>query len=110
MTDVQRWTFSLLLYGMAADDVSFMERFWQTEPEWLVLWTAVLMILVAIAWYVIAQIRPKPAQKERMASQWLSKCRESHSRGELTDEEFRTIKTTLAPRLQDELNGSGKNG
>ncbi len=59
------------------------------------LWIAVLAILVAIAWYVIGKIRPKTVQKERTASQWLSKYRELHSQGELSDEEFRTIKTNV---------------
>ena len=40
-----------------------------------------LAVLVTVACYVIAKIRPKPAKKERRASQWLSKFRESHSRG-----------------------------
>ena len=59
-----------------------MERFWEAEPEWLVLWIAVLAMLVAVGCYVIGKIRPKPVQKERKASQWLSKFRELHSRGE----------------------------
>ena len=60
------------------------------------LWIAVLAIMVAMAWYVIEKIRPKPEKKEPLASQWLSKYRELHSQGVLSDEEFRTIKTTLA--------------
>jgi uncharacterized membrane protein len=96
-------------YGDAASGGG-MERFWQTGPEGLVLWLAVLAILVAVACYVIGKIRPKPLQKERKANEWLSKCRELNSQGELTDEEFRTIKTTLATQLQDELNDNGKEG
>ena len=91
--------------GLAAGDGS--ERFWEADSESLVLWMAVLAILVAIAWYLIGKIRPKSAQKERRASEWLSKCRELHTRGELSDEEFRTIKTNLAAQLQEELNDNG---
>lgn len=87
-----------------------MERFWQLEPEWLVLWIAVLAVLLAVACYVIGKIRPKPVQKEPEASEWLSKYREMNSKGVLTNEEFRTIKTTLASQLQDELNDSGHEG
>ena len=86
---------------------SGMERFWQAGPEWIVLWIAVLAVLMAIGYYVIEKIRPKPAQKEPQASQWLSKFRELHSQGELSDEEFRTIKTHLAAQLQDELKDNG---
>ena len=87
-----------------------LERFWEAVPERLVLWIAVLAILVAVAIYLIGKIRPKTVQKERQTSQWLLKCRELHSRGELSDEEFRTIKTTLAEQFQDELNDNGETG
>ena len=95
-------------FAAAADNR--WERFWQSAPEWTILSIAVLAVLVTVACYVIAKIRPKPAKKERRASQWLSKFRESHSRGELSDEEFRTIKTQLAEPLQDELSGNGEKG
>ena len=103
-----RRMFDWLLFGAAAGGQ--MERFWETEAEWLILWLAVLAILVAVACYVIGKIHPKTVQKERKASQWLSKCRESHSQGELSDEEFRTIKTNLAAQLQDELSDNGHKG
>jgi len=87
-----------------------MDRFWQAGPESLVLAIAGLAILVAVAWYVITKIRPKTVQKERGANELLSKFRELHSRGELSDEEFRTIKTNLATQLQDELKDNGDKG
>jgi uncharacterized membrane protein len=87
-----------------------MERFWQARPELLILEVAGLAILVAVAGYVITKIRPKTVQKERGTSDLLSKFRELHSQGELSDEEFRTIKTTLATELQDELRGKGEKG
>ena len=87
-----------------------MEQFWETEAERLILWLAIVAILVAVARYVIGKIHPKTVQKEQKASQWLSKCRELHSQGELSDEEFRTIKTNLAASLQDELSDNGGKG
>lgn len=91
-----------------------MDRFWNDtswdHAKWIVLWVAVLAALVAVAAYVIGKIRPKPVQKEPTASQWLSKYRDLHSQGKITDEEFRTIKTTLAEQLQDELNDNGETG
>ena len=92
---------------------SGMERFWQAGAEQLILSLTILAIMVSIAYYVIGRIRPKPLQKEQKeheVSQWLSKFREMHSEGELSDEEFRTIKTTLPPELQEELNDNGKKG
>ena len=85
-----------------------MERFWEAGPEWLILWLALLAVGVAISYYVIEKIRPKPVQKEPEASKWLSKYRELHAKGGLSDVEFRTIKTTLAAQLQRELKNNGK--
>lgn len=87
-----------------------MTQFWQSWPDLTVIYFAILAVLVAIAWYVIDKIRPKPVQKEPTASEWLSKFRDLHTEGELSDEEFRTIKTTLAAQLQDELKGNGDEG
>ena len=71
---------------------------------------AVLAVLVVVGGKVIMKIRPKPLQKEPVAGEMLSKYREMHSRGELSDAEFRTIKTKLAERYQDELRDDGETG
>jgi hypothetical protein len=93
----------------AAD--SRWDLFWKkVDPEWMIVAMAGLAALVAVAVYAIAKIRPNPEKKEPLASQWLSKYTELHSKGGLSDEEFRTIKTKLAQQLQDELNDNGENG
>lgn len=95
---------------LAAAAQGGMSQFWDIEIWWLVLWAAILAVLVTIAVYVVGKIRPKSAQNERPANEWLAKYREMHSEGVLSDEEFRTIKTQLSQRLQDELNHNGKKG
>jgi hypothetical protein len=80
------------------------------EPERFVISFAILAILVAIAAYFISKIRAKTLQREPLASELLSKFREMHSRGVLTDAEFRTIKTALAEQLQKELNDNSERG
>ncbi|MGD0382417.1 MAG: hypothetical protein ABSA77_02770 [Thermoguttaceae bacterium] len=80
------------------------------EPEWLVVSFALLAIMTAIAAYVILKIRAKTLQREPRARELLSKFREMHSRGVLTDAEFRTIKTALAEQLQKELNDNSERG
>jgi uncharacterized membrane protein len=76
----------------------------------LVLWTAVLAAISALAVWVIGKIRAEPVQQEPTASELLSNFRELHSRGELSDAEFRTIKTKLGTRLQEELKDNGETG
>ena len=86
------------------------DRFWSMRPEILIVWLAVLAAMIAVAAYLILKIRAKTLQHEPETSELLSKFRDLHSQGELTDEEFRTIKTTLSAELQKELNDNGKTG
>ncbi len=71
---------------------------------------AILAVLVTLSLYVIGKTRSKALQKEPAASELLSKFRELHSQGELSDAEFRTIKATLAARLQQELKDNAETG
>ena len=95
----------------AAVEPGSVARFWERAwSERLVLALVILAVLIAVAAFIIAKIRSEPAKKVQQASDWLSKYTELHSKGGLSDEEFRTIKTKLAERLQDELNDNGENG
>jgi hypothetical protein len=76
----------------------------------VVIWAAAGAALVAVGVYVIKKIRAEVVQQEPTANELLSKFRDLHSKGELSDTEFRTIKTTLAARLQDELKDDGQTG
>ena len=76
----------------------------------VVLWAALGGIAVAVAVYVIGKIRSESVQQEPGPSELMSKFRELHAKGELTDAEFRTIKTTLAARFQEELKDNGETG
>ncbi len=87
-----------------------MQSLLDAEADELVLWIAGLAVLLAFAFYVISRVRGTPAQREPSAGELLAKFRESHSRGELTDEEFRTIKTNLQVQLLDELKDDGDTG
>jgi uncharacterized membrane protein len=86
------------------------ERFWKLEPEWLILWLAVLACLIAVAAYILSKIRAKTLQREPQASELLSKFCDLQSRGEITDEEFRTIKTKLAAQLHEEVQEGNPEG
>ncbi len=87
-----------------------MEEFWQDPIVQLILWSAIFLVLLAIATYAVLKIRAEAAQSEPPSSEMLSKFRELHVEGDLSDEEFRTIKTALAEQLQDELKNTGEKG
>ena len=75
-------------------------------------WATVIVLLavaaavVAVGGYLISRLRAGINRKEPPASEWLTKFEELHSRGELSDEEYRTIKAMLAEQLQRELNST----
>jgi uncharacterized membrane protein len=61
---------------------------------------------IALGVYVIGRVRAGVNRKEPPASEWLTNFKELHAKGELSDEEYRTIKAMLAERLQRELNST----
>jgi len=85
-------------------------RIFENPIAELVVWAAMGAIVVAVAAYILGKIRAEPTQKEPSASELMSKFRDLHSQGELSDAEFRTIKTALAARLQEELKDNGDTG
>jgi uncharacterized membrane protein len=86
------------------------ERLLSLELEELVVLLAILAIMIAIAAYIISKIRAKSIQHEPTASELLTKFRELHGRGVLTDTEFRTIKTALSEELKNELKDNSETG
>jgi uncharacterized membrane protein len=64
---------------------------------------AATVTLVTLLVYVIGRIRSGMTEEEGGASELLTNFREMHAKGELSDEEFRTIRTQLSARLQREL-------
>lgn len=87
-----------------------MEQLLQAEPERIIASLALFAVFIAASIYVFGLIRDKAAQQEPTANELLSKFRESHSEGVLSDEEFRTIKTTLAARIQEEVKDNDETG
>jgi len=93
--------------GRAADGMG--DFFEGRAAEW-VIWAAVCAALIAVGIYVIGKVRELSAQQEPTAHELIAKFRDLHSKGELSDAEFREIKTQLAARLQEELKDNGETG
>jgi len=71
---------------------------------------ALVLALGGITWLVTKKICTKSVQHELTANELMANFREMHSQGELSDAEFRTIKTTLAVRAEAELKDNGQQG
>ena len=87
-----------------------MTKFLEVQAPQLVLWAAIGAVLVAVVIYVVGKIRGQSAQQEPTTSELMSKFRELHSKGVLSDAEFRTIKSRLAARLGDEVKDNSEIG
>jgi uncharacterized membrane protein len=75
----------------------------QTPAARLVVLTAAIAILLLILVYVVGRVRAGVTNEGAGASELLTNFREMHAKGVLSDEEFRTIRTQLSARLQQEL-------
>jgi uncharacterized membrane protein len=70
------------------------------------LWFAVIFALLALAVVFVRKWRDGAVEDRPNASELLSKFRELHDRGGLSDDEYRTIKTKLAAELERELSSN----
>ena len=71
---------------------------------------AAIFVMTAIGLAVVRSYRDSKAEDRPDSSDLMSKFRELHEEGGLSDEEFRTIKTKLARELKAELNDNSSSG
>ena len=71
---------------------------------------AAVFVITALGLAVVRKYRDRKVNDMSESSAMMSKFRELHAQGGLSDEEFRTIKTKLANGLKAELNDNGSNG
>lgn len=68
------------------------------------LWFAFIFALLALAVVFLRKWRGDAAEDQPDGSELLTKFRELHLRGGLSDDEYRTIKTKLATRIESTVN------
>ena len=74
------------------------------------LWFAVIFALLALAVVVLRKWRGSAYDVQPKAHELLTKFRELHGRGSLSDDEYRTIKTKLARQIDAELRDTNETG
>jgi len=87
-----------------------MAEFLQSPVARTVVLFTVLIVLIVVGIYVILRARESMRETGPTSSELITKFREMHSQGNLNDEEFREIKSTLGERLKQELNDNGQEG
>jgi hypothetical protein len=70
----------------------------------VVLWSAVALAVSALAIAAVRRWRGDANDGQPQANELLTKFRDVHLQGGLSDDEYRTIKTKLATQLDAELN------
>ena len=80
-----------------------MQEFLTTPIAEAVLWVSVLLMLLAVGYYLVRRFRDRIDDDRPTASDLLTNFREMHHEGDISETEFRTIKTVLGRKLQDEL-------
>jgi len=71
---------------------------------------AVVLLLVAVGLYVARILRGGDGHDQLTSSEMLTKFGEMHGQGNLSEEEFRTIKTKLTPHIKAELRDNDETG
>jgi len=71
---------------------------------------AAIAALTGLGALVVSRFRGSTKDEERPASQMLSKFRDLHEQGELSETEFRNIKTLLSDQIQQELKDNEEQG
>ncbi|MCA9186657.1 MAG: hypothetical protein R3E01_28695 [Pirellulaceae bacterium] len=74
-----------------------------------VIYVAALVIMTVVGWYVVASFRDSIRSKVG-THEHLTFFRNLVHRGELSEDDFRNIKSQLGSRLRDEGDDNGKQG
>lgn len=71
---------------------------------------AAIFAFLSLGLFLARRWRDRADDDRPVPENLLSKFREMHGRGELSDEEFRTIKTKLASQFQQEVRDTEETG
>jgi uncharacterized membrane protein len=63
----------------------------------------ILLIMLAVGYYLVRRFRDRTDDGGQTASDLLTNFREMRREGDISETEFRTIKTVLGRKLQQEL-------
>ncbi len=81
----------------------FMLKFLTTTEAQAVLSVAMLMVLLMVGYYMVRKFRDRTTEDEQTPNEMLTNFREMHQQGDISEKEFRDIKSVLGPQVQDEL-------
>ena len=87
-----------------------MAEFLSTPLAQITILLTVLAGLATLGLYVLRRFRGGAEEEQPKASEWMTNFRELHTRGGLSDQEYRNIKTLLGDQIQKQLNDNEQQG
>jgi uncharacterized membrane protein len=87
-----------------------MPEFLTSPLAWVVVLFAAMGMMIAVGVYLASRFRGTEEDGRLGANELLSKFREMHSQGELSDAEYRTIRAKLEAAFQHESRDSDRPG
>jgi len=90
-----------------------MGSFWElASSDWARLAGGILvmLLLTATGWHVLERLRDSTADDRPAASDLLTNLSQLKGEGAVSEEEYRTIKTALETRLQQEISDKNDKG
>ena len=87
-----------------------MEEFLDSTPVQLVIGLTALAILTVIGACVVKKFRDRNDDDRPTANDLLTNFRDLHDEGDISEKEYRNIKTVLGDKLLQELSDNGEKG
>jgi len=87
-----------------------MPEFLQTTTAQVIISLAVLAVFVVVGVYVVLRFRDFSDGDEQSAHDTYTNFREMHDEGDISEAEFRKLKTVLGKQMEDELNSKDDKG
>jgi hypothetical protein len=87
-----------------------MLDFLRSTPAQMVIGVTIVSMVAVVGYYVVRKFRDRIDDDGPSANQLLSNFREMRQQGDIDDVEYRTIKTALGPKLQQELKDNDGEG
>jgi len=87
-----------------------MWEFLATPAAQAVISGTVLVALLVLGYYIVRRFRDRIDEDEHPLDEVLTNFREMHHQGEISEREFRDIKTMMGAELQSQTKGDGEAG
>jgi hypothetical protein len=82
--------------------------FLQTPLAQIIGSVTMLLVLLVVAYYIVRRFRDRTTEDHSTSNELLTNFREMHHEGDISDAEFRVIKSVLGGKLRQELKDAGE--